>query len=188
MNKNLPPPIKDLNDDGILQGSELRSQLKAEEENGSARTKNEKVHGVLEAMGIRGAAKEYANAILYAQIGDNPNKDVSELQKIGADIIKNTLETGAEMTVQPKFQELLKIDAEQTKNNKGLTEEQKSIHLSDLNNANEFAKTFKTTFPKGVAIEREDVTELLGHFASIPVVITKPIEQRGKNTDDGVSF
>ncbi len=176
-------PIKDPNCDGILQGGELIAQLISEEENGFRRTKNESVHGVLEALGMRGFSEEYAKQMLVAQLAGQPEKReefLGQLSVKGAQLIQKMIETGARVSADPEFEKNFKNRNKDIKNSSQLSEGNKEIMNSDFENLIEFGKAYKSTFPGGVEISPKDTLGIVAHFTPIPIRIPENIQKKDK--------
>ena len=166
-------PIKDTNSDGILQGSEIREQLRKEEEAGSKRTANESVHGILETIGIRDIAEIYANHMLSAQLSDNSANSVKELQQAGANKIQELLKAAGVFMETPRSVAILEKDLAKLESRQNISPETKEIIKADAENFAAFGKALRSTFPNGIKILPEDTTEIMGHFANIPIIIPK---------------
>ena len=162
------PPIQDTIKDGKLTGQELTSQMLAEEEKGDERTPNEKVHGVLESIGIRDLAEQYNTDSL---LGIN---DGNELPKWAAKI-EDAFHTHLDAVQQfikahPKdYKQLIAERAKAEMAQIGVTPVQAAVATADLNNFIAFAETLDKTFPNGVHIEPEHVLGILAHFGKIGI-------------------
>lgn len=189
-------PIKDLNCDGILHSSELLAQLASQEKAaGFNRTTGERVHGVLVAASLSDFSRQHAAKIGFAQLTDEPLAAMKELQESGAREIEERIRKIVRIASRPAFEAIAKtymdsaINETEQRNHidKADNDKKNSSHTSipdtinaDFANLVEFAKSFKSTFPKGVKINPEDTTEIVAHFSNIPVITRKPQRQDEK--------
>jgi hypothetical protein len=189
-------PIKDLNCDGILHSSELLEQLASQEKAaGFNRTTGERVHGVLIAASLSDFSRQHAAKIGFAQLTNDPLAAMKDLQESGAREIEERIRKIVRIASRPAFQAIAQTymdpainETEQRKHiDKADNDKKNSNHTSpydtinaDFANLVEFAKSFKSTFPKGVKINPEDTTQIVAHFSNIPVIIRTPEKQDAK--------
>lgn len=165
-NKPLPPavsPIKDTVKDGILTGREIAQQLRDEEQMGSMRTPTERVHGVLEALGLREQAETYAAQFkLYVESGNT--EALEKLNRDAASVIQTRLEVAISSTSKPNYRQLIEQDRKNIETDSSITDNERVLRKADLDSADAFARASKVTFPKGVKIEPNEVLGIMGHF------------------------
>lgn len=180
------PPIKDTNRDGILQGSELITQLNAEKEKGGTHTKSESVHGILDMLGVRDIAESYSAAVLAAQVIGQENLHtegtiLADAQQTASKKLEKQLTVMGDVILDDEFQKLIAQSKRDISQNNSFTPHEKEIRTAVLDDVNAYAHTLASTFPKGIKIAPEDVTSIMAHFAPIPVVI--PITPMQPNGD-----
>lgn len=164
------PPIADSNNNGILDGDDLRKQLRREEEQGAIRTPAEPAHGILETAGLReivDTLNQYTRST-----GELPTDAFSQI----AEALSNDLAKGSK-----EYQALASNPAERAKHIQAYTKELQTsgasaeditLLVADRQSYFDFAATLSKTFPKGVAVDAKDVPEILGHFG--PLLIPPP--------------
>ncbi len=177
MEKENPPtpPIKDTNDNGYLDGEDIRAHLNAEEMLGTKRDPSERAHGVLEMMLVREMTKNYSIAAIM-----NKNDD-PKFEK-AATLLNHRFNTYVE-----EFAEMVKKDPAGVRKSmddamRKIAQEQKldesstALVLADNASLMDFLETFKDTFKHGVKIEAVDMPVIMAHFGKLvaPMPEKKP--------------
>ncbi len=177
------PPIPDSNGNGMLDGEDLLTQMRVEEQLGTLRTVNETAHGVLEFLSARPYAGTFAD-----EVRAEPTMErFEELSDVAAQGIAHSLESLGTLPQykddalwQEEHQILDRMAAD------GIDPVSIGVLRADVQHARDFADTYAQTFPNGVNIDIVDAPQILSHFGDIPVPVTPPVEQEKK--DPGVKL
>lgn len=167
------PPIPDVNGDGVLDGEDILKQMEKEEENGLARTPNERAHGVFEAINARSALQE-----LNRVAKEEPQHYGLALHEVTLHIIER-LNVAVDYVNQraasmPDYRTRLSDEVAAFGKKEELSQDKIAVLLADQHNLADFAQTVATTFPKGIALHPKETLQILLHFGPAHVPIARP--------------
>ena len=160
---------------GVLDGQDLIKQMLAEEQAGSRRTPEERVHGVLEQAGARAISREVLQQALAALgrgetsldgvYADAAARLTSNLQR-NIDAIKKVMDNPA--ALKQMFDNL-----EQSMIKQNVPEAQRAVAMADARSMVDFVRTFDKTFPQGIKLEAKDMHGVLSHFGALPMLLPR---------------